>query len=81
MANRKAWGMSYLDEFSIEIEERARGKKKMEILIHEAAHLLLPEKGEEEIIKLGVAFTKLLWGEGARFVDDQDTEPMQDGSI
>lgn len=75
------WGMAYHDECLIEIDERAKGKKKMELLLHEASHLLHPEKTEEEIVKISVAMTKLLWSEGFRCIDNTDIEPMQDGKM
>jgi hypothetical protein len=77
---RKAWGLSYDDDWTIEIDERAKGKKKLELLIHEASHLLHPEKTEEQIVKMSVILTKLLWNEGLRFIDADELEPLQDGS-
>jgi hypothetical protein len=81
MWRRGVWGMAYHDDYIIEIDERAKGKKKLELLIHEASHLLLPEKEEEDIVKISVAITKLLWSEGYRCIDNTDIEPMQDGKM
>jgi len=52
----------------------------MEILIHEAYHLLQPEAEEDEVIEKSVTLTKLLWRLGYRKVDNSKHLPLQDGS-
>lgn len=64
----------------IYIDPRLRGRKEMEILIHEAYHLLQPEAEEDEVIEKSVTLTKLLWRLGYRKVDNSKHLPLQDGS-
>jgi hypothetical protein len=80
LLHRKIWGLADLDEFIIEIDDRAKGKKKLELLIHEGAHCLLPEMEEKDIERIGVVLAKLLWREGCRFVDNDNSEKLQDGT-
>ena len=65
----------------IEIDERLKGKKHCEILIHEILHLLNPKDDEKTIIRKSVTLTKILWKEGYRRIDDTNDEPLQDGSM
>ena len=74
----KVWGYAYPDGY-IEMDERAKGKKKLEILIHETAHLLWPGDSEEQIEAKAIVLTNTLWHEGARFVDNDNDQKLQDG--
>jgi hypothetical protein len=58
-----------------------KGKKHLEIMIHEILHILNPTDSELAIIKKSITLTKVLWKEGYRRVDDSNDEPLQDGSI
>ena len=80
LGKEQAYGISSSDGV-IEIDERLKGKKMMEILIHEILHLLNPKDDEKTIIRKSVTLTKVLWKEGYRRVDDTNDEPLQDGSI
>lgn len=73
-----AWGLSFGDG-EIHIDPRAKGKKHMEILLHECLHELFPEASEEEIIEKSTVLTRTLWHEKYRRIDDSDKEPLQDG--
>lgn len=77
----RSWGWAHHDDFFIEVDERAKGKKRFEIIVHEALHLIFPEKTEEQIIKAGVMLTNTLWHEGYRAIDNTDIEPLQDGKM
>lgn len=79
LGREKAHGMASSDG-TIEIDERLRSKKHLEVVIHEVMHLLQPEDSEEEIIKKSVILTKILWKEGYRRIDQSDHEPLQDGT-
>lgn len=76
----KAWGLAHSDGL-IEIDSRAKGKKHLEIIIHEVLHLLLPEASEEEVVQKSVILTKLLWKENYRRVEPHEDIPLQDGSL
>jgi hypothetical protein len=80
LGKEQAYGISSSDGV-IEIDERLRGKKAMEILIHELLHLTNPKDDEKTIIRKSVTLTKVLWKEGYRKIDDTIDLPLQDGSI
>ena len=42
LGKEKVWGVAHSDGL-IEIEERLKGKKHLEIIVHEVLHLLWPE--------------------------------------
>ena len=80
LGKEQAYGISSSDVV-IEIDERLKGKKHCEILIHEILHLLNPKDDEKTIIRKSVTLTKILWNEGYRRIDDTNDEPLQDGSM
>ena len=80
LGKEQAYGISSSDGV-IEIDEWLKGKKMMEILIHEILHLLNPKDDEKTIIRKSVTLTKVLWSEGYRKIDDTIDLPLQDGSI
>jgi len=80
LGKEQAYGISSSDGV-IEIDERLKGKKHCEILIHEILHLLNPKDDEKTIIRKSVTLTKVLWSEGYRKIDDTIDLPLQDGSI
>ncbi|CAB5218534.1 hypothetical protein UFOVP213_27 [uncultured Caudovirales phage] len=79
LGREQAHGIAESDGI-IYIDPRLRGRKEMEILIHEAYHLLQPEAEEDEVIEKSVTLTKLLWRLGYRKVDNSKHLPLQDGS-
>jgi hypothetical protein len=81
LGREKSWGWAHTEGNFIEVDERAKGKKKLELLIHESAHLLWPADTEEQIERKAAILTHTLWHEGARIVDNENETPMQDGSI
>ena len=80
LGKEQAYGISSSDGV-IEIDERLRGKKAMEILIHELMHLTNPRDDEKTIIRKSIILTKVLWQEGYRKIDDTIDLPLQDGTI
>lgn len=80
LGKEQAYGISSSDGV-IEIDERLKGKKHCEILIHEILHLINPMDDEKTIIRKSVTLTKILWKEGYRRIDDTNDEPLQDGSM
>lgn len=76
LARQKAYGLAHSDGI-IEIDERLKGRKLLEILIHEAMHILNPVMEEEEVIKQSKALTKLLWKQGYRWTDNDLGQPLQ----
>jgi len=64
----------------IYIDPRLKGRKALEIYIHETMHLLDPDDSEEEIVRKSIVLCKLLWRLGYRKVDNTKDLPLQDGS-
>lgn len=80
LGRQKAHGMASIDGI-VELDERLKGKKHLEILIHEVLHLLYPRNSENTIVKNSVTLTRILWEEGYRRIDQKEDEPLQDGLI
>ena len=78
---RGLYGQAHLGEYTIEIDSRIKGKKLLEILIHESLHIYLPKKDEAYIVKLSVNLCNILWNEQYRQVDNTNITPMQDDSF
>jgi hypothetical protein len=79
LGKQKAWGIAHGRDY-IEIDERLKGRKHLEILLHECLHIILPQLEEEEVIKHSVILTNTLWRESYRRVEDHENMPLQDGS-
>ena len=80
LGREKAHGLASKDGV-IEIDERLKGKKHLEILIHELLHCQNPRSSGATIVKNSVMLTRILWKEGYRRVDQKEDEPLQDGLI
>ena len=80
LGREQAHGIAESDGI-IYLDPRLKGKKHLEIMIHEVLHILNPADSELSIIKKSITLTKVLWMEGYRRVDDSNDEPLQDGSI
>lgn len=73
------WGYS-TGKFMIEIEKSLKGKKLLEILIHESMHELWPDEKEEDVEYKAAVLARTLWAQGFRekiITDGKDR--MQDG--
>lgn len=79
LGREQAHGIAESDG-NVYLDPRLKGKKHLEILLHEVLHLLNPNDSELVIIKKSITLTKVLWKEGYRRVDDTNDEPLQDGS-
>jgi hypothetical protein len=79
LGREKAYGMADSDG-TIYLDPRLKGKKHLEILVHETLHILYPMDTEEAIISKSVTLCKLLWKMGYRRVDNSNKVPLQDGS-
>ena len=80
LGREQAHGIAESDGI-IYIDPRLKGKKHLEIMIHEILHILNPADNELSIIKKSITLTKVLWSEGYRRIDDTNDQPLQDGSI
>ena len=63
----------------IHVDERLRGIKLLEIIVHEALHELFPEAPEQHIAQAGATLARTLWAENYRRTDNHQGEPLQDG--
>jgi hypothetical protein len=79
LGREQAHGIAESDGI-VYIDQRLKGKKHLEILLHECLHILNPQDTEEAIIDKSVTLCKLLWKEGYRRVDNSNDVPLQDGS-
>lgn len=73
-------GLAHCGYNEIEVDHRLKGKKLLEIIIHESLHILYPDQGEEEVQKKAIILTNTLWAEHYRKIDNDTTQTMQDGS-
>lgn len=79
LGREKAWGFCHDDE-GVELDSRLKGKKHLEILLHECLHFVFPELDEGEIVQKSILITNTLWGEHYRRVDNDQSNPLQDGT-
>lgn len=79
LGKKNVWGLADESKLLIELDEKLKGKKHLEILTHEVIHLLLPSASEEEVERMSIDLINVLWREGYRRVDDQESDPLQDG--
>ena len=78
LGRQRIWGLA--DEYPLLIDDRLKGKKELEIYIHESLHYLFPKASEEEIEKKSILLTNTLRHEKYRKIDDSNDHPLQDGS-
>ena len=78
---RKYWGWANYSNNTIELDYRLKGKKHLEILVHEMIHHLNQKKTEEEVKHDSIVMTNTLWAEGYRRPDNSNEVPLQDGSL
>ena len=74
-------GYAYLGKNKIEINSRIKGKKLLEIMIHEILHLSLPTLNERDIEIISIDITHTLWEQSFRQVDNTNSIAMQDDSF
>ena len=70
LGREKAWGQADLGEGIVEIDERLKGRKHLEILLHECLHVQNPEWSETEVVNKSKELTSVLWREHYRRVDN-----------
>jgi hypothetical protein len=69
LGKEKADGLAHIEANTIEIDERLKGRYRLEITIHEALHILYPKDSETAIIRKSKRLTKVLWEQGYRKID------------
>jgi hypothetical protein len=79
LGREKVFGYMDTDDLeTIFVDSRLKGKKLMEVILHEAVHCLRPDWEEEEVVRVSTVLTRLLWEQGFRQVDNSDETPLQD---
>lgn len=81
LARRNALGLVEDESDVIHIDPRVKGRKHLEILIHEAFHIFYPHWSEDKVIRDSAELTRLLWEQGYRRCDQDDSQPLQDGQV
>lgn len=79
LARRNALGLVEDESDVIHIDPRVKGRKHLEILIHEAFHIFYPHWSEDKVIRDSAELTRLLWEQGYRRCDQDDSQTLQDG--
>ena len=69
LGREKLWGQAHTDDMIIELDPRLNKKKHLEILLHEALHLLNWDWSETKVIKHSKKLTNVLWKQGYRKCD------------
>lgn len=80
LGKQKVWGLAD-SEGVIYLDTRLKGKKHLEILIHESLHLLYPEADEDEIVNKSISLCNLIWKQRYRRIEEDKKEPLQDGTL
>ena len=78
---RRYWGWARYKNNNIELDISLKGKKHLEILLHELIHIRNPDKTEKEVIEDAIIFVNTIWHDGYRKVDNSNDIPMQDGTL
>lgn len=80
LGKQKAWGLADSDG-TIYIDPRLKGKKALEILIHECLHVLWKEEDEEQVINKSISLCNAIWQQRYRRIEEDKQQPLQDGSL
>lgn len=70
LGRHKADGLCW-DDGTIEIDQRLKGKRRLETLIHEFLHFRHDHWTEEKVELEGEAMARFLWKYGIRTLDTQ----------
>ena len=79
LGKQRIWGDA--ENNIIRIDSRLKGKKHLEIMLHEALHVLHPRMSEEKIVKNSVTLCNLLWQHDYRRLENNNEIHLQDGTI
>lgn len=59
------------------VDARCKGIKKIEVITHEALHILMPGMAEDDVVRVSAIMARTLWHEGIRPVEN-DVHRLQD---
>lgn len=80
LGKEKVWGLAD-SQGIIYLDSRLKGKKHLEILIHETLHLLYPDDSEDLIVEKSIELTNLIWKQRYRRLEEDKKMRLQDGSL
>lgn len=80
LGKEKAWGLADSNG-TVYIDPRLKGKKALEILIHECIHILWKEEEEEDVINKSISLCNAIWQQRYRRIEEDKEQPLQDGSL
>jgi len=80
LGKEKVWGLAD-SQGIIYLDSRLKGKKHLEILIHETLHLLYPEDSEDEIVEKSIVLTNIVWNQRYRRLEEEKKMRLQDGTL
>lgn len=80
LGKQKAWGLADSDG-TVYIDPRLKGKKALEILIHECLHVLWKEEDEEQVVNKSISLCNAIWQQRYRRIEEDKEQPLQDGSL
>ena len=70
LGRERAWGQADLGEGVVELDPRLKGRKHLNVCIHEVLHIQNPEWSETEVINKANELASVLWREHYRRVDN-----------
>ena len=76
LGKERLWGAAHVD--FIELDPRLKGKKHLELFLHECLHFVCPELSENDIIKKSILMCNTMWSDGWRRCDHDESMPLQD---
>jgi hypothetical protein len=80
LGKEKVWGLAD-SQGVIYLDSRLKGKKHLEILIHETMHLLYPDDSEDEIVEKSIVLTNIIWKQRYRRLEEEKKMRLQDGTL
>jgi hypothetical protein len=80
LGKEKVWGLAD-SQGIIYLDSRLKGKKHLEILIHETLHLLYPDDSEDEIVEKSIILTNIIWKQRYRRLEEEKKMRLQDGTL
>jgi hypothetical protein len=66
LGRERAWGQADSAAGIIELDPRLKGKKHLEILIHEALHIIEPTWSETKVVNESKRLAKVIWSQNYR---------------
>lgn len=78
LGRRKAFALVEPGEATIIIDKSVKGRKELEMFIHEGLHIVAPFLDEEYVTGMGAELARVMWAAGFRKTDQDASVPMQD---